>query len=347
MKLKVLMVLAVAALLLAAVGAGSPRTVRILIYKDPGFQQDWASSGSEGDYKTILVTNPNSQDLTDFQVKLVFDPSSDSFFDSCQGGSLLGIWTGNGGQQVPFWVENWSATQAILWFKAPVLVAGGTTRFRLYCSEEAAGQHDGSRVFLMFDDFEDGTWEDSFVNLRPPTLGPSVVEGKGPYGYNEKLFKVSGDNYSPVIAFKSLVSVPESFILELYRRPERYVCDRIGQYVNSSDQKGFVCKLQGSYWSDIYYQRAGQNWVTVARSGCEGCCQDWWNWRRLRLYVNGTHCRFELTGKDQVEGHVPQDLVGSGQLFFGGRTDWGWPHIFYAFIFARKYVQQDPEVTLQ
>jgi len=112
--------LAMAGFILAAGTVGGSGTIKILIYKDPGFQQDWASSGPEGDYKTILVTNPNSQDLTDFQVKLVFDPSSDSFFDSCQGGSLLGIWTGNGSRQVPFWVENWSATQAILWFKAPV-----------------------------------------------------------------------------------------------------------------------------------------------------------------------------------------------------------------------------------
>ena len=82
----------VALLITVAFGA---QKVQVLIYRDPGYQGDWAPVSEEPEepqsYKTILVTNPNSQDLTDFQVKLVFDPSSDSFFDSCQGGSLLGI----------------------------------------------------------------------------------------------------------------------------------------------------------------------------------------------------------------------------------------------------------------
>jgi len=155
----------VALLITVAFGA---QKVQVLIYRDPGYQGDWAPVSEEPEepqsYKTILVTNPNSQDLTDFQVKLVFDPSSDSFFDSCQGGSLLGIWTGNGGQQVPFWVERWTSQQAVLWFKAPQLPASQTVNFRLYCSADRAGTASGAATFEFFDDFASDT---GWVSICP------------------------------------------------------------------------------------------------------------------------------------------------------------------------------------
>jgi len=40
--------LAMAGFILAAGTVGGSGTIKILIYKDPGFQQDWASSGLPG-----------------------------------------------------------------------------------------------------------------------------------------------------------------------------------------------------------------------------------------------------------------------------------------------------------
>ena len=357
--------LIMAGLILAGTTLGGSKTVRILIYKDPGFQQDWASSGPEGDYKTILVTNPNSQDLTDFQVKLVFDPSSDSFFDSCQGGSLLGIWTGNGSRQVPFWVENWSATQAIVWFKAPVLAASGTTRLRLYCSEDKAGTPDGESTFVFFDDFEDGDWSDKWQAVGIDGYWVKVLSVVGPYGQQEKALTMcgGGSSNSDWRGVKTIEVLPDHTVVEVWRKSTGYSapwgagCSSCGgwRYFALSGWKPNTSpcdrrtKQAGFKYSQMsvgycYRKYCGNPKCYGLNSG--SFSGEWQDWKRVRFFVDGTHLIAEF-GTDRIETfNLDPSYAGDYQLLIGS-VAWSPPGTYVSSVAVRKYADSEPVAVLQ
>jgi len=152
--------------------------LRILLYKEPSFSGDWCQEEVQENYSTIKVTNPNLETLFDFQVKLELDPASFDY-TNCEDGSI-GIWTGDGSTQVPYWIEKWNpGGESLIWFKAPELAANGDTQFRLHCGGEKAGQSNGEETFEFFDDFEgsldtskwevmDGSWTTVGGNLKIP-----------------------------------------------------------------------------------------------------------------------------------------------------------------------------------
>jgi len=357
----ILAALVIAGLILAAATVGGSRTIKILIYKDPGFEQDWSSTGPPGDYKTVSVQNPNAQDLTDFQVKLVFNPSSDSFFDSCQDGSALGIWTGDGSQQVPFWVETWTAAEAIIWFKAPLLAAGGTTHFRLYCSQNAAGTSDGDSTFVFFDDFEDGVWSDKWQAVGIPQYSPKVVTVVGPHGQQEKALMMCCDGAASDAwrGVKTQTTVPDHTVVELWRKaisshPEagctecggKLGLDIVGfipnQYkarVAGFDARYGTMKLDYSYWP-------GYGWWkfhTLASGALPG---GWWDWKVARFGMDGQHLTATFDSSTIETSSLPADYTGPVNLGIAIHA-WSPPGVLVSHVLVRKFADQEPVASLE
>jgi len=123
------------------------------------YKSDWDLEG--WDYRQeITLTNNNSTDLTDFQVKLTLDDTKvGPHFRWDLGGADLRFFDSNG-TKLTYYVETWDEANrtATVWVKVTLIPAGGSTTIKMYYgNEQAVSESDANAVFEFFDDFE--TWE--------------------------------------------------------------------------------------------------------------------------------------------------------------------------------------------
>ncbi|WP_459201789.1 DUF2341 domain-containing protein [Methanococcus sp. CF] len=129
----------------------------------------------------IVITNSNAKELTDFQVRVVFD--NDNFDYSVEPtGEGLRFYDENG-NYVPYWIELWDYSDtdndrtSIVWLKVPSLPKKDTT-ISIISTYPKISESNGNLVFEMFDGFEStnpieskwniyrGNWEyDSSSNI--------------------------------------------------------------------------------------------------------------------------------------------------------------------------------------
>jgi len=124
-------------------------------YDDP-----WASVYSNWLYRrAITISNPNANDLTDFQVKITLDSTNFDFSKANTDGSDVRFADAQG-NPLSYWIEKWDNVneEAIIWVKVPSIPAGSdVTIYIYYGNPSAESESDGDSVFEFFDDFEDYT----------------------------------------------------------------------------------------------------------------------------------------------------------------------------------------------
>jgi len=113
----------------------------------------------------IHIYNPNKEDLTDFQVKIILDSSNYDFSKDPDGKGLRFIDKKN--SYIPHWIEYWKDGKAIIWIKIPKLKAQDTTTIYLISTYPKISGSNGDGVFELFDDFEynysiGGKWNDLY-----------------------------------------------------------------------------------------------------------------------------------------------------------------------------------------
>jgi hypothetical protein len=143
---------------------------------------------NESWYYEINITNPGTQDLTDFQVLVTLNPSNFNF-DYSEDGSGLSFWQGN--TQLHYWIETWEYNdEARVWVKVDSLPDETTTQILLKRNQGGSYSSDGDDTFVFFDDFErtsfggdkwnvvSGSWEiiaDSELSYYNGGLGTNHV----------------------------------------------------------------------------------------------------------------------------------------------------------------------------
>ncbi|WP_244901563.1 DUF2341 domain-containing protein [Methanococcus maripaludis] len=119
---------------------------------------------NESWYYEINITNPGTQDLTDFQVLVTLNPSNFNF-DYSSDGSGLSFWQGN--TQLHYWIETWDYNdEARVWVKVDSLPGEITTPILLKRNQGGSYSSDGEDTFIFFDDFEDGNFNDKWNIVR-------------------------------------------------------------------------------------------------------------------------------------------------------------------------------------
>ncbi|MBA2858959.1 hypothetical protein HNP93_001660 [Methanococcus maripaludis] len=116
----------------------------------------------------IVITNSNPKELTDFQVRVVFN--NDNFDYSIDPtGEGLRFYDENG-NYVPYWIELWDYSDddndgtSIVWLKVPNLPKKDTT-ISIISTYPKISESNGNLVFEMFDDFEDSNSIESKWNI--------------------------------------------------------------------------------------------------------------------------------------------------------------------------------------
>ncbi|HDD57679.1 MAG TPA: DUF2341 domain-containing protein, partial [Thermoplasmatales archaeon] len=104
----------------------------------------------------IYVTNPNPEDLTNFQVRVTLDPQNFDYTNVNENGSDIRF-TNYTGAPLPYWIEEWNYNGiSYIWFKADILPGETKSVFHMYYGNPDAtiSESDGEAVFEFFDDFK-------------------------------------------------------------------------------------------------------------------------------------------------------------------------------------------------
>jgi len=146
----------------------------------------------------ISIHNPNSEILTDFQIKLFTDYNNYMISDFSDLRFAYYNTTTKHYELVPAWAEKvHTSKNATIWVKVPTLSANtiytavNTTYFVFFGNVTEEGSYwDGGKVFMLFDDFE-GTSLDAYK-------WEAVGEGlqiSSTYAYNGSNSAMRNDNY--------------------------------------------------------------------------------------------------------------------------------------------------------
>ncbi|MCK9578301.1 DUF2341 domain-containing protein [bacterium] len=141
-------------------------------YSSSSSKYSISSSGIPGWNKRKPITVSSTSALTDYQIKLVvtYDSDMQADFDD------LRFTSSDGKTLLDYWIESKTdSSTATVWVKVPSLISGNTSIFMYYGNTSAVTTSNGSNVFTLFDDFDDGTIDTSkWTRLSyPPTWSES------------------------------------------------------------------------------------------------------------------------------------------------------------------------------
>jgi len=117
------------------------------------FPADWTHSD------LITIEEHSGSDLADYQIQVELNASNFDFSKAQPDGADIRF-AELDDTLLNYWTESWNPTaeSAKIWVKVPSIPASGTTMIRMWYGDAGAvDASDGDAVFILFDDFEDGT----------------------------------------------------------------------------------------------------------------------------------------------------------------------------------------------
>ncbi|WP_048150003.1 DUF2341 domain-containing protein [Palaeococcus ferrophilus] len=156
----------------------------------------------------LTVTNGMGVDLSDYQIPILISSSklangslvdflfqhagNDGNSDIFKNGASIAIYDQDC-NPVPFWIEYWDPTneKALIWIRDS-LTNGESKTYSLYFGSGAPTKGNGDDVFIFFDDFEDGTWDDKWASVeRTPLISSGELYFDG--GNNVEAIRTATD----------------------------------------------------------------------------------------------------------------------------------------------------------
>ena len=152
---------------------------------------DWAYR------REITIDNTsNSNDLTDYQVKITLDNTNFDFSKANNDGSDIRFTDDDGSTLLYYWIEKWDSTnqEAIIWVKVPSIPASSNkTIYMYYGNASASDASDGDNTFEFFDDAS-GTYSDKWVTIEG-SADYATVDGKPAISLNSSTTNIRTKSY--------------------------------------------------------------------------------------------------------------------------------------------------------
>lgn len=183
---------------------------------------DWKNTSLQ--YRlNITVTNEVGVDLTNYQIPILIssikglsssvltqlftNTQTDGNSDIYRVKVAIDLYDENG-NRIPFWVEYWDTSnqEALIWIKDSIN-AGQSKTYSLYFGSgtPVKGYNYEDGLFIFFDDFEDGTWNDKWIQVeQSPTEsnGELIING----GDNVEAVRTNDLNYDGSYAVRFRMS---------------------------------------------------------------------------------------------------------------------------------------------
>ena len=105
-------------------------------------------------YREITIKENSGETLTDYQILIELDSANFDFSKAKGDGSDVRF-VYSEGNELSYWIEEWSAGKAKIWVKVPLIPANGQAKIKMYYGNPSAiAVGDAKAVFNIFDDFD-------------------------------------------------------------------------------------------------------------------------------------------------------------------------------------------------
>jgi len=291
--------------------------------------------------RRILITNKNSYDLKDFQVKITLNSSTFNFSTTTDGSSIRFSWVNqSSGEEVhiPYYIEEWDSfrEQATIWIKVPEIPANGTTTVYMYYGNSLAqSESDPNEVFDFYDDFE--SWS-GWIQY-----GTGVVSQDSTYIKHGKYSLLKDTNGDPNGGYKEIgTTLGRNIILEAWimrTSNSGSNADRIGVIDDNGNGYGLYKEDYGDTLGvDKRTNYAGTTSPTVTATTTNN------NWYWCQLIITDTQVIAQLTDDS---GTLKQAILSdtSYNTFTRVYVFGGYPY-YVDYLRIRKYADQDPTTVV-
>ncbi|HDN01362.1 MAG TPA: DUF2341 domain-containing protein, partial [Candidatus Bathyarchaeota archaeon] len=303
--------------------------------------------------RKITITENSGSTLTDYQVRIVLDPStlddaSDFFSKASYDDLRFTDYTGS--NQLSFYIELWDEAnlKAVVWVKVPSIQGSSTTDIYMYYGNPTVSSaSSGSETCILFDDFESypvgsrasPPWTIFTTRTRiPPVEADFSVQNIG--GQN------SYQNYQSSTAY------PGGAYLD-YSGSQYIVTGRVMDNTGTSNDPhpGLIFDFDDEDNWDGIYLREGSNqlvWARV-RGGYWSAATVWavnlqrGVWYRIMVKVSSSGAHVYLD--DNYMGTLSSIInptKGVGFLFFNSGSDIG----YFDNICVVNYVSPEPTYSI-
>jgi PKD repeat protein len=291
----------------------------------PGFLSGWTYR------KEHLITGANIQN---YQMRFVVwntagtDNGENVYLDGHVKPDFSDLrFTDDANNLLPYWIEQTSSTNAVVWVKMPLISSGGTYLYIYSDNASAVSASNGNAVFEFFEDFESGStsgWTvDSGVSFTAST--DSSVQGS----YSGKFVHPGG---STVTGIRKSLTGRTDGILEYSIRPVQ-----TNKYHRMNLLSGLPTQTQGTWtaftnFGQIAYQVS--TWTNLMGYSPN-------TWYKVRIDANDLQ-KYDVSVNNQ---RLANDVPTRGSFtsyntvcaygYDGGTA-------YYDNIFIRKYVSSEP-----
>ncbi|MBO8180274.1 MAG: DUF2341 domain-containing protein [Archaeoglobus sp.] len=271
--------------------------------------------------REITITNPNSTELTDFQIPVILA----GYNVVTNDGRDLRFYSSDGQTEMPYYVEEVNkASESIaeIWVKVSSVPANGSVDLYLYYGNpNAESKSDGEAVFEFYDDFDSGAldttkWDsagtvtisDGIVKIDS---GNGYIKTKDTFGNSTLHFRLKMDGRKYNIGYGDKFDSPQIYVL---------------------------LRDDGTSYGLYNRNSTADNKVTIQLT-----TPDEFHWYELKFGPNESSLCQDGTNCVTNSSYLPDQELYIGFQPWGSYTG----PLYVDTVFVRKYAEQEPSVSVE
>jgi len=296
----------------------------------------------------IVITNNVNQALKDYQVRVDLTELNFYWDEARSDGGDIRFVSLNG-TVLPYWIEYWNASErkAVVWVKIPEIPANSKAIIYMYYGNpSASSMSNGSSVFLLFDDFNDGVLDgDKWTTVSGG--GGSIVEEDGvvkitPDGSNRIYLRTANKYPTPVaVEFSAYLYAPSIETSNIWLHAlTRWDGQITGTYDSPNNAMRFDMRPDDNLLR--IYVFVNGSYDLLANVSADISLNVWY---RVTIADDGTKFKATVEGIGSLE--VINDTTDYGYIGFASREQPSTEQVWIDWVAIRNYVDPEPNVSVK
>jgi len=293
----------------------------------------WLSGWS---YRIPIYIKENSgSDLNGYQVLIQLGSSFNWSAVKSDGSDIR--FTDAANNLLNYWIEEWNYnSSAKIWVKVNLQANENKTIYMYYGNSSATSLSNGTKVFVFFDDFDDGDVSD--WHKKNAKIKAEVFNGKKVL----KLEPKGGTNFQH-LAVPNNCNIPyQDYVLGAYIYDKKPAGSVLLHYVDDNNWWGLELY---SPWYDIFRPYIGgvdKGWVYYQTPSSISSH----TWYKIEVEAHYNSFKMYINGALKWSQSVSSQYQLSGYSKIGFVEHKGYGPLYADYVYVRKYASPEPNVTI-